>query len=101
MTEIGTLTQQPNITERPRFRELYRTLVSEYERYYGVPSSSGCSDWRNGLSSTEASGRDGGTTSRPLPHRARTPIKLKVKARVLRKERPNALPPISIVCQTL
>ena len=36
MTEIGTLTQQPDITERPRFRELYRTLVSEYERYYGV-----------------------------------------------------------------
>ena len=36
MTEIGTLTQQPNLTERPRFRELYRTLVSEYERYYGV-----------------------------------------------------------------
>ena len=39
MTEIGTLTGQPNITERPRFRELYRTLVSEYERYYGVSDS--------------------------------------------------------------
>ncbi len=39
MTEIGLLAQQPNITERPRYRELYRTIVTEYERYYGVPDS--------------------------------------------------------------
>ncbi len=36
MTEIAILAQQPGITERPRFRELYRTIVTEYERYYGV-----------------------------------------------------------------
>ncbi len=36
MTEVATLAQQPDITERPRFRELYRTVVTEYERYYGV-----------------------------------------------------------------
>lgn len=39
MTEIGLLAQQPNITERPRYRELYRTIVIEYERYYGVPDA--------------------------------------------------------------
>ncbi len=36
MTELGTLSQQPGIMARPRYRELYRTLVTEYERYYGV-----------------------------------------------------------------
>ena len=35
MTELATLVQQPNIMDRPRFRELYRTMVSEYERVYG------------------------------------------------------------------
>ena len=35
MTELGTLMHRPGIMERPRFRELYRTLVAEYERYYG------------------------------------------------------------------
>ena len=36
MTELGTLMHRPGIMERPRFRELYRTLVAEYERYYGA-----------------------------------------------------------------
>ena len=36
MTELSTLLQQPDIMERPRFRELYRTVISEYERFYGV-----------------------------------------------------------------
>jgi len=36
MIEVGVLMQQEGITERPRFRELYRTIVTEYERYYGV-----------------------------------------------------------------
>jgi membrane-bound lytic murein transglycosylase D len=40
MTELGTLAQQPGVMERPRFRELYRTVVTEYERYYGVPDTS-------------------------------------------------------------
>jgi hypothetical protein len=39
MTEIGLLGQHPNVTGRPRYRELYRTIVTEYERYYGVPDS--------------------------------------------------------------
>ncbi len=36
MTELGTLSLQPGIMERPRYRELYRTIVTEYERYYGI-----------------------------------------------------------------
>lgn len=39
MTEIGTLSQQDGITDRVRYRELYRTIVSEYEGYYGIPDS--------------------------------------------------------------
>ena len=39
MTEIGLLAQQPSITERPRYRELYRTIVTEYERYYDYQMS--------------------------------------------------------------
>ena len=39
MTEIGLLAQQPNIIERPRYRELYRTILTEYEHYYGVPDA--------------------------------------------------------------
>ncbi len=35
MTELATLLQQPHIMDHPRFRELYRTLVVEHERYYG------------------------------------------------------------------
>ena len=40
MTELGRLLDQPDILENPRFRELYRSLVTEYEKYYGVPSDS-------------------------------------------------------------
>ena len=36
MTELSTLVRQPDILELPRFRELYRTVISEYERYYEV-----------------------------------------------------------------
>jgi len=36
MTDLSTLVQQPDILNRPRFRELYRTIISEYERYYEV-----------------------------------------------------------------
>ncbi|GIV57965.1 MAG: lytic transglycosylase [Rhodothermaceae bacterium] len=35
MTELATLLQQPGIMDRPRVREIYRSLVAEYERYYG------------------------------------------------------------------
>ncbi|QXD16811.1 LysM peptidoglycan-binding domain-containing protein [Rhodocaloribacter litoris] len=35
MTELAALLRHPGILERPRFQELYRTLVAEYERYYG------------------------------------------------------------------
>lgn len=38
MTELGVLLPQPNIMDRPRFRELYRSVVTEYEDYYGVSS---------------------------------------------------------------
>lgn len=36
MSDLNTLAQQPGIYERPRYRELYRSLITEYERYYGV-----------------------------------------------------------------
>lgn len=36
MTELSTLVQQPDITQHSRFGELYRTVLGEYERYYGV-----------------------------------------------------------------
>ncbi|MFQ5568704.1 MAG: LysM peptidoglycan-binding domain-containing protein [Rhodothermales bacterium] len=39
MTELGTLAQVEGIAERPRYRELYLTIVTEYERYYGVPDT--------------------------------------------------------------
>jgi len=35
MSEMGSLLHQPDIMERPRFRELYRTVVTEHERLYG------------------------------------------------------------------
>ncbi|NNF59277.1 MAG: lytic transglycosylase domain-containing protein, partial [Rhodothermaceae bacterium] len=35
MADLGTLMRQPGLMERPRIRELYRTLVTEHERYYG------------------------------------------------------------------
>ena len=39
MAELATLSEQPGVMERPRYRELYRTLITEYERYYGVPDT--------------------------------------------------------------
>lgn len=39
MTELATLSNQQDVMERARFRELYRTVVTEYERYYGVSDS--------------------------------------------------------------
>lgn len=36
MTEIGTLARAEFMMERPRFRETYRSVVTEYERFYGV-----------------------------------------------------------------
>ncbi len=35
MTELSTLLSQPDIMERPSFQELYRSVVTEYERFYG------------------------------------------------------------------
>lgn len=35
MTELGQLVQKPYIAEDPRFTQVYRTLVDEYERVYG------------------------------------------------------------------
>ena len=40
MTELGTLLDHPGILESARFRELYRSLVTEYEDYYDVPADS-------------------------------------------------------------
>ncbi|MEX0599322.1 MAG: transglycosylase SLT domain-containing protein, partial [Rhodothermales bacterium] len=40
MAALQVLIEEPDITERPRFRDLYRTIVAEYERFYGVPSDS-------------------------------------------------------------
>ena len=40
MTDLATLAEQPGIMDRPRFRELYRTVVTEYERFYGVADAS-------------------------------------------------------------
>ncbi|MEX1054426.1 MAG: lytic transglycosylase domain-containing protein, partial [Rhodothermales bacterium] len=36
--ELALLIRQPGITEQPRFRELFRTLVTEYEAHFGVPA---------------------------------------------------------------
>ncbi len=36
LAHLATLVQQPGIMDRPRFRETYRTLITEYERYYGT-----------------------------------------------------------------
>ncbi len=38
MTELQRLLVYPEVVERERFRELYRTVVAEYERYYQVPA---------------------------------------------------------------
>ncbi|HMB89210.1 MAG TPA: transglycosylase SLT domain-containing protein, partial [Rhodothermales bacterium] len=36
MADLAVLAEQPNIRERPRYREVYRSLVTEYERIYGT-----------------------------------------------------------------
>lgn len=36
MADLAVLAEQPNIRERPRYREVYRSLVTEYERLYGT-----------------------------------------------------------------
>lgn len=38
LTELQHLMAYPEVVERPRFRELYRTVITEYERYYDVPA---------------------------------------------------------------
>ena len=38
--ELRALLQQPGITGRPRFRALYRALVTEYENFHGAPLDS-------------------------------------------------------------
>lgn len=40
LAHLATLVQQPGIMERSRFRETYRTLITEYERYYGTEPDS-------------------------------------------------------------
>lgn len=40
MAEIQQLLVYPEVVARPRFRELYRTVLSEYERYYGASADS-------------------------------------------------------------
>jgi membrane-bound lytic murein transglycosylase D len=38
MDALQEMIATPGTTERPRFRELYRTVLTEYERYFGVPA---------------------------------------------------------------
>lgn len=40
LEEIQQLLAYPEVVARPRFRELYRTVLMEYERYYGAPADS-------------------------------------------------------------
>lgn len=40
MAELATLINQPGMMERGRFRESYRSLIAEYERFYGVEPDS-------------------------------------------------------------
>ena len=35
MTEVGSMAEQPGIMEKPRYRELFRTIVIEHEHYFG------------------------------------------------------------------
>lgn len=35
MQDLRQLAIRPGVAERPRFRELYRSVLTEYERYYG------------------------------------------------------------------
>lgn len=36
--DLAVLVRQPGITAQPRFRELFRTLVTEYEAHFGIPA---------------------------------------------------------------
>lgn len=38
MADLQQLIRHPEVVERPRFRELYRTVLTEYEQYYGAPA---------------------------------------------------------------
>jgi membrane-bound lytic murein transglycosylase D len=40
LDELASLLQHPGMMERVRFRETYRSLVTEYERFYGVAPDS-------------------------------------------------------------
>jgi membrane-bound lytic murein transglycosylase D len=40
LDELASLMQEPGMLDRLQFRETYRSLVSEYERYYGVSPDS-------------------------------------------------------------
>ncbi len=40
MTELSTLLQHPGVMDRPRFSETYRSVIGEYETYYGVSADS-------------------------------------------------------------
>jgi membrane-bound lytic murein transglycosylase D len=35
MTEVAAIVSEPEVLDDPRFRELYRSVVTEYESYYG------------------------------------------------------------------
>lgn len=35
MRDLRQLSQRPGVLEQPRFRELYRSILTEYEQYYG------------------------------------------------------------------
>lgn len=37
--DLGTLVNRPGLTHRPRFRQVFRVMTSEYERRYGVPDT--------------------------------------------------------------
>lgn len=37
--ELSTLLRHPETTHKPRLRELYRTLATEYETYHGLPDT--------------------------------------------------------------
>ena len=39
MRELNKLMRHPYVADRPRFRELYRSLATEYESHYGVPDT--------------------------------------------------------------
>ncbi|MEZ4701839.1 MAG: LysM peptidoglycan-binding domain-containing protein [Rhodothermales bacterium] len=39
MTEIAVIARAPDALDDPRFKELYRSVVTEYESYYGFPDT--------------------------------------------------------------